>query len=343
MRRTTATTSGPNPNRWLIRTIASTGQAQDIAPTSSYVYWLSQAGVLSNNGAPVTVYQYNPTSGQVRKGPSLTGFDGSPALTDTGGWVWTVVGMGHDVVVEQLDPSTLGVHNTESLVVKDHLAEPQINPVLTATVNGPLWIAGGEDLWALNPTTGAVETEFDSGNEISSMSTDPTGSLLYAGGQITDEGGMSVTEYDAQTGQELRRSDKPLYLEQAIAAGSVAATNGGVWISVRYGMTGGTFELSAEGLNEIAPPPSIGETFGTYDQIMGVGSSVSEGALWLTTNANPSTLTCADPTTGSIRARESTSVAVFAPIAAGPLLYAVASLGGVVVTTPPAKCFGRSV
>ena len=81
-----------------------------------------------------------------------TGFIGSPDLTDTGGWVWMIVGVGDDVVVEQLDPASLGVHRTESLLVKDNLdGEPQINPVLTATVDGPLWVAGGEDLWGAQP------------------------------------------------------------------------------------------------------------------------------------------------------------------------------------------------
>lgn len=336
---TTTITSSPKPKAWPMRSIASTGQAQDIAPTSSYVYWLSQPGALSTNGATVTVYQYNPLSGQVRKGPSFNGFIGSPALTDTGGWVWMVVGTGNDVVVEQLVPSTLAVHSTESLLVKDNLDEPQINPVLTATVDGPLWIAGGEDLWALNPSNGAVETEFDTGNLLLSMSTDPTGTLLYTGAEIGAEGGMSVTEYDAQTGQEIQRSDMPQYLALAISQEPVAATNSGVWISVRYGMAGPAFELSAHGLTMIAPPPSKGGAFGTYDQIMGIGSSVSAGTLWLTSNAETATLTCADPTSGAIRASESTSVTVEAPIASGSLLYAVAS-GGVVVITPPEKCFG---
>ena len=38
---------------------------------------------------------------------------------------------------------------------------------------------------------------------------------------------------------------------------------------------------------------------------MGIGSSISEGTLWLTSNAQTATLTCADPTTGAVRASES--------------------------------------
>ena len=330
-----------NPSQWPVRPVAFTGQAQDIAPTSDDVYWLN---VLVRSFTPqvVQVVRYDPTTGQMTKGPSISGLVAGASLTVTGGWVWVVIGTANSVVVEQLNPSTLAVTNKESLPVKDGVSgQGVVYPVLTATVDGPLWVAGGDDLWASNPTTGAPETEFDTGNNILSMSTDPTGSLLYTGGQTT-AGGMIVTEYNAQTGLELQRSDKPLYLEQAIGTGSVSATNSGVWISVRYGMAGGAFELSDNSLSEIASPPSRVETFGTYDQIMGVGSSVSEGTLWLT-NLGPNdtgTLTCADPTTGAVRASEQAVVAVFAPIAQGQLLYAVTASGGVVVITPPAKCFG---
>ena len=202
------------------------------------VYWLSQPGALSNNGAPVTIYEDSPISGQVTKGPSFTGFIGSPALTDTAGWVWIVVGVGDNVVVKQLDPSTLAIHASESLPVNDGAA-PQVNATLTATVDGPLWMAGGEDLWALNPSNGAVEAEIDTGNWIGSMSTDPAGSLLYVDGQTSATGGIAVTEYDAQTGKELLRVEKPLYLVLAVGTGSIAATKSGVWVSVRYGMAGG--------------------------------------------------------------------------------------------------------
>ncbi len=335
---TTATTSKPKPNLWPMRTIASTGQAQDVAPTSSYVYWLSQPGIFSNDGAPVTVYQYNPISGKVRRGPSFTGFVGSAALTDTGGWVWMVIGVSDDVDVEQLDPSTLGVRSTESLPVKDNLeGEPQVNPVLTATVDGPLWVAGGEDLWALNPSTGSVETEFDTGNWIGSMSTDPSGSLLYTGG-LASTGGMIVKQYNAQTGAELQNAFKPEYLAAAISVETVAATTGGVWISVRYGMAGPAFELSSHNLEMIAPPPQRG--FGTYDQFMGVASSVSEGTLWLSNEGGQtSTLVCADPTTGAVRARDVTPTFAVG-YATGERFYAVTASGQVVVIAPPAKCFG---
>ena len=72
----------------------------------------------------------------------------------------------------------------------------------------------------------------------------------------------------------------------------------------------------------------------------GVYSSVSEQTLWLTSESQVADLTSANPTTGAIRASESTPEEVFAPVASGHRLYAVTTSGQVVVITPPAKCFG---
>jgi hypothetical protein len=245
-----------------------------------------------------------------------------------------VVGVGEDVVVDQIDPSTLSVHATESLPVRD--GKTSVNPVLTATVSGPLWVAGDKDLWALNPNTGAVESEFNTGDEIASMSTDPSGSLFYTGGEVNADGEWSVKEYDAQTGRELMHT-----AGIAVGTARVAATTGGVWVSLRSGMAGGAAELSATGLTRIAPPASESRGFGTFDAMGGVESGVSEKTLWL---AQITSLTCADPRTGAIRASEPTPMDIIAPVASGNLLYAFASSGGVsgsvVVITPPAKCFG---
>jgi ligand-binding sensor domain-containing protein len=254
--------------------------------------------------------------------------------------VWTAIGQGNDVVLKQINPLTLSVEVSESLPVTDEFSGYPLATYLVATVNGPLWVAAGEDLWALNPSTGAVETEFKTDAAIASMSTDPTGRLLYAASPLTADGGATVTEYDARTGQELSQMAEAA----TTAPGTVAATNSGVWLSARSGMAGGTVELSASGLTEIAPTPAERLGFGTYDQIGGVWASVSEQTLWLTNESGRANLTCANPTTGAVRASGSTPVPVSAPIADGQKLYAIASSNGVdenvVVITPPAGCFG---
>ena len=110
---------------------------------------------------------------------------GYRALTVTGGGVWIVLQVGAETQVMQLDPSNLAVEAERFLPGTD--TSSPLLPVLTATVGGPLWVADGDYLWSLNPSTGMV-----------------------------------VTEYDARTGQELVRSYQP----DAVAGGTVAATNG---------------------------------------------------------------------------------------------------------------------
>jgi outer membrane protein assembly factor BamB len=243
-----------------------------------------------------------------------------------------VVGQDAEAILEQLDPTTLALHSERILSVTDTF-EPS-SPVLTATVGGPLWVADGEDVWALDPSTGATETAFDAGNNIDSMSTDPAGGLLYTGGPShPGDFGMTVAEYDAHTGRPLHRSEQ----QDSVAGGYVAATKGGVWVSYRSGMAGSALELSSTDLGEIAPPPQnvSNGPFNTFHQIGGVWSGVSQGVLWLTSH---SALTCADPHTSVVRASESTNVTD--PIASGGLLYALSSSGGMEVITPPAACFG---
>ena len=198
----------------------------------------------------VTPTRYDLSSGQMLRGTPTSGGMSNGALTVTGGWVWIVFQDGANSRIVQLDPSTLAVRAERLLRLTGDDAPPTTPPVLTATVGGPLWVAAGAEMRSLNPSTGAVETEVNTGNEVESMSTDPTGALLYTGGQAPGQAGMVVTEYDARTGRELDRS----YQRGAVAGGTVAATFGGVWVSYRTGMAGPALELSSANLNTISDP-----------------------------------------------------------------------------------------
>jgi len=303
---------------------------QAVAPTNRALYWLVVTSPASATPVTFTPVRYDLASTHVTTGTSAAGVAGSSALTVTGGWVWVVTGKGAQALVEQLDPITLIIRSERDLPVKDSLHPFPSIPVLTATVGGPLWVADGEDVWALNPSTGATETEFDAANEITSMSTAPDGTALYTTGVTSGGGGFIVTEYNADTGEQLDRSD-----QQAVAAGTVGPTDGGVWVSYRTGMAGPALELSSNDLSKIAPPNNKSGPFGTFDQIMGVGSGVSEGVLWLTSSGE---VTCADPGTSVVRASEAATLSD--PVASGGLLYALPPTGGVVAITPPRTCFG---
>jgi len=329
------------PGRWPQQTLRSSEYAHDIAVTSNELFWLSYPTSASNPpGPPATVYRYEPGSGDVTRGPSTQGLIGTSSLAIAGGWVWTAVGVDNDVVLKQISPLTLSLASSQSLPVTGEFSGYTLAPDLVATVNGPLWVAADEDLWSLNPSTGEVERELKTASAIASMSTDPTGRLLYTASPLTANGGTTVTEYNARTGQELSQMTEAA----TTGPGTVSAANGGVWLSARSGMAGGTVELSASGLAEIAPTPSERLGFGTYDQIGGVWATVSEQTLWLTNESGTANLTCADPTTGAVRASDSTPETVSIPISDGQKLYAIASTTNdqqeVIVITPPATCFG---
>ena len=246
------TTTSPPVSGWPVRTITSTGFDRDLAPTSSALYWMQGPDAVSAEPVTTMPVRYDLVSGQVTKGAAITGLVGSgPALTVTGGWVWVVVGEGSGTLAEQLDLSTLAVHATHTLVEAKTPYPP--SPVLTATVDGPLWVAAGEDVWALSATTGAVETSFTTGGAVASMSTDPTGTLLYVSSQLSAvEGGEIISEYSAHGGRLLHtRSDSG-----SVGPGTVAATVGGVWVSVRGGNAGGAYEMSSDGLKIRSSDPT---------------------------------------------------------------------------------------
>jgi len=282
---------------------------------------------------PVTTMpvRYDLVSGQVTRGAAITGLVGSPALTVTAGWVWVVVGEGSETLAEQLDPSTLAVRATHALVEAKTAYPP--SPVLTATVDGPLWVAAGDDVWALNPSSGATETSFTTAGAVAFMSTDPAGTLLYVSSQLSAvEGGEIISEYSAHGGRLLHTSSD----SGSVGPGTVAATVGGVWVSVRTGNAGGAYEMSSDGLKVVSPTP---QGFGAYYQMMGVASGVSEGVLWL---SSLSALTCADPNHGAIRSSETIqgeAIEAEGLVASDHVLYAKVPAGGVVAITPPAACW----
>ena len=287
---------------WPTRVLAPAPHGDVSTFANGSVYWLSFNGPTGTDSGSMTLFRYDLASRRITRGSSITGELGG--LTVTGGWLWMVVGEGSDVVVEQLDTETLVLNYKVSLAVNNHLFSWDVNPVVptvAATVDGPLWVAGDEDLWALNPSTGEIETEFDAGTDVFSMSTSPTGTLLYAGSQNRLQDNF-ITEYNADTGQEFMQTEI-----EGLGAGVSSATDEGVWIGVRTGMAGYAALLSASTLKTIAPENQKG-IFNTYHQIMGVEAWVAGGVLWVSSLSPPSSsamsLSCANPDTGVVRASE---------------------------------------
>jgi hypothetical protein len=322
----TTTSTAPAQPTWPSRTIVASGSEGDLAPTTQALYWLNlPSSAAASDSVTVSPARYDLSSRAVRTGPALNGQIGDPSLTVTGGWVWVVVGKGTQTVAEQLDPDDLAVRATHALNDSAPTAYP--NPILAATVDGPLFVASGNDLWALNPVSGAIDYHLITASAIASMSTDPAGRLLYTVTHLSNGGGEVISEYDTGSGRLLQSTDET----GVVAPGTAAATVGGVWLSFRTGMQGTAVELSSTDLRLISPPDP---GFPVFEQTMGVGSGVSEGVLWL---SSLSLLTCANPTEGAVRASE--PVQVYEPVASGHVLYAEGTNGGIVAVSPPAACW----
>ncbi len=323
--RTTSTTSPQST--WTTRRITTTGTVLDLAPTGQVLYWLNLVSSLSSDPMTITPTRYDLTNHALDIGTNISGLVGGPALTVTGGWVWVVFGQGLHTVAEQLDPGNLALHATHTLDESEPTPNPP-SPLLTATVGGPLFVAAGVDLWALDPTSGATEYHLTTTGRIAWMSTDPAGEFLYVVSSLSNQGGEVVSQYDTGTGKLLQSTDE----SSAVGPGTAAATSGGVWLSFRSGMAGAAFELSSSQLHLISP---VSQSCATFDQIMGGWSGVSEGVLWLTSGLG---FTCADPKGGAVRASEPTHVAN--PIASGHVVYAEEPAGGIVAISPPSACWG---
>ncbi|MHB1445435.1 MAG: YncE family protein [Acidimicrobiales bacterium] len=305
----TSTSLGP---AWPTRTIVSSGDDEDLAPTSQALYWLNTSTTSSPDTGVPGLYELK-TARQV-EGAQVSGQISQEALTVTGGWVWLAFAQATTVVVEQLDPDGLARHAVHHLI---ETGSGQVQyppaPVVTATAGGPLWVGAGSDLWALNPVTGEVEVHTSTTGQAAWMSTDPAGAFLYVVSSMSNSGGELVTQLDAHSGRLLHSSNQQF----ATGAGTAAATAGGVWLSYRTGMAGAAIELSSADLSDVLPPQN---GFGALYQMMGVASGVSEGVLWL--SSEPS-LTCADPTSGQARASEAVANEIINDmVAADHVLYA---------------------
>jgi outer membrane protein assembly factor BamB len=325
------------PVAWSERNIEAVPlSAQDILPTPNAIYWLDTQNEHLSYSTTATPVRYDVSSGQEVRGASIAGTFQAADLAVTDGWVWFVVAVENEIQVEQLDPLTLQVRSHSTLSIRDSLS-PKPTALVTEAPNGPLWVAGGEDLWRIDPSDGVVETELDTRSEISSITTDPSGQLLYTS-SLTDRVPMVVSEYDARTGREIRSADFP----DAATAGTVSATNGAVWIAYydNGSFAGHADELSALNLTKIAPPASEDSVFDSSTQGWNLGASVSDGALWVWSPQNE--LTCADPATGATRGHapiDLGSVTFQDPIAGHGALYAILGTH-VVAIAAPARCFG---
>lgn len=321
------------------------GSTPNLAPGTVTPYAVTQDAVFglwdlpgSDQAAAVPVAQ---PAGPTRSGSPTIGqpISGASSLVLAGGWVWVVTDPGSSASAQlyQLNRTSLTVVSQRALPVAvtelpnsgGELAQQDAS--LAATPNW-LWVAAGQDLFRVDAATGSWTGPFPQDGELSSISADPSGRLLYTGGE-TAAGSPTVREYSGSTGSLFRQVTVP----SAIVAPEVAATATGVWVGYRTGMSGAAELLSSQSLTHIEPPPSYpGQTeLSPFDQVGGVDVSVSDGALWL---SGQSSLSCADPRTSAVGATETVSSPPVV-VAGDGVLYG-SDAGALDIISPPAICFG---
>lgn len=309
----------------------SPGTATPYAVTQDAVFGLWEA-------TTATATPFAQPAGPTDGGPPTLGqpIVGASGLAYGGGWVWVVTNPGASANAElfQLNRTSLTVASQRSLpipisVLPNSGGQHGQQEAELASAGPWLWVAAGPDLFKVDAATGNWTPPLPEGEELSSISADPAGRLLYTGGE-TAAGVATVREYSASSGDLLRQITIP----GAIVAPEVAATEGGVWVGYTTGLRGGAELLSSQTLTRIEPLAAPGETAGAFDRIGGVAVSVSDGALWL---SGQSSLSCVDPRTAAVGASE-TVTSPPTVIADSGVLYA-SDAGAIDVVSPPAACF----
>jgi hypothetical protein len=329
---TTSTTVSP---AWPSRSMPLNGVPEDLVAGSDAVYGLVSTNPQAPVGeAPTSVFRYEPANDSVAYGSDLPGLS---EVALSGNSVWAVAPparMPGAAVLYRLDPTSLKVKAKIALVVTATMF-PQGGAALAAGPDGPVWVGAGEQLFAIDANSGSIISSLETGEQIVSLSVEPSGALLYTASQ-SSSAALVVTERNAHTGAaQARNANLP-----AIAGGTVSATSKGVWVSYRTGMLGTAELLASSGLTATFPPAGNSLDQGSPWQVMmGITAMVRSGVVWASASgAVPPYLLCADPDTGAVQAIDHALVSDVTVL--GSNLYATAGRNELLLVTPPAQCGG---
>jgi hypothetical protein len=169
------------------------------------------------------------------------------------------------------------------LVLRRRIELPFSVRAITA---GPsaVWVGGPGRLDRIDPGSGAVAAPVPVDGEVTSLSADPTGRRLYAAASTAR--GAVVSERDARSGTLLG--------SHRLGPGTarVAAVAGGVWVWQDRPAAPAMVRLRSGDLRPTA-------AFTAAPGVAWLRGAVTGSLLWV---ADPTTLSCADPLTGRVRA-----------------------------------------
>ena len=229
----------------------------------------------------------------------------SMARVATGLWVAAGPSIGEGTA--GADTKWLTLVDPVSLSVKQRVRLPALAdsgsfaPRLAGTSN-LLWLAYGQSLYRLDPTTGRILLTESLPANTTSISIDPSGYRLYVGAVPGQGSGAVVIAWDASTGARIASAPTG---GQELGGPQLAAAADGVWIAYATGMMGAVEHRSATDLSMLVGPQT-GHT-------NGIRVYVGGGSLWLV-DAGAGRLACADLRTGTPAAssQESSPAAVVA-------------------------------
>lgn len=279
----------------------------------------------------------DPATGSVlRSAPYDPPVPNQPVIV--GSTVWVVSSYGGDIAgLRGYDTQTLAQVASVQVPAIGGVASPA-QGVLAAGPDGTLYLAAGDTVAVLNPSSGRLirRIYLNGGQASSSVAVAPGGSTLYIG--VNTGTTFRLLTYDLGSGFISSSSTM-----QAGSGGNLVATDGGVWGTAGVGMSQWAW---------FAPGGDVGQAR-RVSQGAGAGlaslPAVSGGAVWI---GGSHELACADPGTGRIRAQTPIptdrgvveyfgSVTVLGDGHAYALYQdQAAQLSGVASLTPPASCSG---
>jgi hypothetical protein len=335
-----AATSTPSPVQSASTTPASEPVASG-APVTNGAWGASvvapvtlTAGTLVSSGNSLYAFsasnllEIDPSTGQTTHEAPSDGFPGQAPVI-AGGKVWEVTSYAGGVGLSGYSLQTLAAGGTIS-VPGSGTAAGNPDGILTAGPDGDLYVAAGNTIDVVNPSSGSVIRRFTvPGGAADSVAVSPDGSRIYA------SVGNRLVELNGSTGATIASVSTG-----AQEDGSLVATSGGVWFTTSGGMAERIWFAPAGNLPgaQLVAGPSVGgnQAVPTY----------VDGVVWI---GGTKKVECLDPDTGQVRASslvpsdDQVPEGIGDVATAGGHVFALyvnnrTEQGGVAVLRPPAAC-----
>jgi hypothetical protein len=296
------------------------------------------AGTLVSSGNSLYAFsssnllEIDPSTGQTTHEAPSEGFPGQAPVI-AGNQVWEITSYGGGVGLSGYSLQTLAADGNISVPVSG-VAAGNPDGIVTAGPDGDLYVAAGNVIDVVNPSSGSVIRRFAlPGGVADSVAVSPDGSRIYV--SVSNR----LLELSGSTGATIASAST-----DAQEDGALVATSGGVWFTTSGGMAERIWFAPAGNLSgaRLAAGPSVGG-----DQAV---PTYVDGVVWI---GGTKQVACLDPDTGQVRASSLVPSDDQVPEGIGDVADAGGHVfalyvnnrteqGGVAVLNPPSACYGSS-